>query len=260
MRPVRRPVGQGVRLRGPLSPSGSPSGDLPGSSSAEAVRDTGTDAASPSAGEPITPPALEREAGSVPERTPAPSPQRPLVPPTDLVSVGHVVDAYGVRGWIKIESYNRSEESVLHRVRHWWIRPGTAGRAATGVRGQAAPVGCEIERVRTQGAMLVAKPRGAEDRDAALAFKGFEVLASRADFPPGREGEFYWADLVGCAVANPAGDALGEVFAVEDYGAHPILRLRSADGTERMIPFIESYIVAVDLPARRITADWALDY
>ena len=29
---------------------------------------------------------------------------------------------------------------------------------------------------------------------------------------------------------------------------------------ERMIPFVNAYIDQVDLPARRITADWQADY
>ncbi len=61
-------------------------------------------------------------------------------------------------------------------------------------------------------------------------------------------------------MTNPAGQDLGRVFSVEDYGAHPILRLKAQDGAERMIPFIGVYIVSVDLPAARIIADWALDY
>jgi len=29
---------------------------------------------------------------------------------------------------------------------------------------------------------------------------------------------------------------------------------------ERLIPFVAAYVDAVDLPARRITVDWQLDY
>ncbi len=179
--------------------------------------------------------------------------------PSDLVAVGRIVDAYGIHGWVKVETYNQTEESVLSRVRRWWIRP-SAARGPAAMAAQPAPRVCEIERARTHGGMLVAKPHDSFDRDTAVALKGHEILASRGDFPAGGDDEFYWGDLVGCSVTNPAGEALGLVFAVEDYGAHPILRLKAPDGPERMIPFVGVYIVSVDLSARRIVADWALDF
>jgi 16S rRNA processing protein RimM len=109
------------------------------------------------------------------------------------------------------------------------------------------------------GASLVAKPEGCEDRDQALLLRGCDVLVSRADFPPGDADEYYWTDLIGCEVLTPAGDPLGRVVAVEDHGAHPLLSLQAPNGAARMIPFIGVFVLAVDLAARRITADWPLE-
>ena len=116
-----------------------------------------------------------------------------------------------------------------------------------------------IDRVRTHAGGLVAKPQPCADRDHAAALKGAEVLISRADFPPGEEGEYYWSDLVGCECRTPDGQALGIVFGVEDHGAHPLLRLHRPEGGERMIPFIGVFIVSVDLAQRTIVADWSPD-
>ena len=233
MRPVRRPVGQGVKLRGPIS------GLAPAESAASASDD---------------PPAALPAASAVAE-----PPDCPAVP-TDLVTVGRIVDSYGVRGWVKVEAYNDTDDSVLGRVRRWWVRPSSAARGPSLIARAVTPVLRDIERVRSHGGILVAKPVGSEDRDSAIELKGFEVLASRADFPAGEDGEYYWGDLIGCQVGNPAGQALGRVFAVEDYGAHPILRLEVEGGPERMIPFVSVYIVSVDLPAKHIVADWSPDY
>lgn len=233
MRPVRRPVGQGVKLRGPIS------GLAPAESAASVSNDP--------------PAALPAAAiGAKPPDSPA--------VPTDLVTVGRIVDSYGVRGWVKVEAYNDTHDSVLGRVRRWWVRPSSAARGPSLIARTVTPVPRDIERVRSHSGILVAKPVGSEDRDSAIALKGFEVLASRADFPAGEDGEYYWGDLIGCQVGNPAGQDLGQVFAVEDYGAHPILRLQVEGGPERMIPFVSVYIVSVDLPAKRIVADWSPDY
>lgn len=126
--------------------------------------------------------------------------------PSDLVAVGRVTDAYGVRGWVKVLPYNAPTESVLRSCRRWWLPDGRS---------------VAVERVRVHGASIVCKPAASEDRDAALAYKGLELRMRRADFPEGPAGEFYWVDLVGCAVVTPGGEGLGTVESVEDYGAHP---------------------------------------
>lgn len=187
------------------------------------------------------------------------SPAASLPVPADLLLVGRVSGTYGIRGWVRVEPQNRPEDSVLRHARLWWVRnPAPRGAAAPG-QSEAAPRPLAIERARVHGAALVAKPEGCEDRDQALALRGCEVLVSRADFPPGNDDEYYWTDLIGCEVVTPAGEALGRVIAVEDHGAHPLLSLRSPLGAPRMIPFIGVFVLAVDLPSRRITADWPLD-
>lgn len=165
--------------------------------------------------------------------------------PSDLVAVGRVIDAYGVHGWVKLQPYNAPHESVLRTCKHWWLPDGSVLR---------------VERARMHAATIVAKPSGTQDRDDALALKGLEVRVDRAEFPAAAAGEYYWVDLVGCGVSNPAGDDLGSVEAVEDFGAHPILKTRDASGQNRMIPFVDVYIVEVDVAGRRIVADWQPDY
>jgi 16S rRNA processing protein RimM len=158
--------------------------------------------------------------------------------------VGRVADAYGVRGWVKVEPYNDPQASVLRTSRRWWLA----------TRGPLV-----IEGARVHGATIVAKAEGCDDRDAALALKGGEVCVRRADFPGSDEGEYYWVDLVGCRVSNPAGDDLGTVSSVEDYGAHPVLVTDDAAGVRRLIPFVAAHLVSVDPAARAIVADWAAE-
>jgi 16S rRNA processing protein RimM len=71
----------------------------------------------------------------------------------------------------------------------------------------------------------------------------------------------YLADLPGCAVVTTAGAALGTIEAVDDFGAHPVLRVAPADGGAlRLIPLVAAYVKAVDLAARVIEVEWEADY
>jgi len=98
--------------------------------------------------------------------------------------------------------------------------------------------------------------------------KGARIFIARSSFPTAGDGEFYWIDLIGLAVANRQGEALGTVTGLLDTGAHSVLRIRRPDApvdatpeaAERLIPFVAAFIDAVDLAGQRITVDWGLDF
>ena len=175
--------------------------------------------------------------------------QTPVTPPADLIEVGRVMDAWGVKGWIRVEAFNSPDESVLLSIREWWLRPHASSTVSS----------IRVGRCRVHGDSLVAKPADCEDRDQALRLKSASVLVSRAQFPAPDPGQWYWVDLVGCAVDTPSGERLGLVEAVEDHGAHPILMVRSAERV-LLIPFVDQVISRVDIAARLVCADWGADY
>jgi 16S rRNA processing protein RimM len=184
------------------------------------------------------------------------SPAAPAAPADDgpgadrAVPLGRVIDAWGVRGWIKVEPYADVRDTALVGARRWHV-----ARLASAAH---SPVDCglEIERARRHGATVVAKAVGIDDRDAALALKGAQVGVRRVDFPPAPAGEWYWLDLVGCEVSNPAGEALGRVTAVDDHGAHAIL----ATDAGLLIPFVDAYVREVAPAERRIVVDWRAEW
>ena len=88
----------------------------------------------------------------------------------------------------------------------------------------------------------------------------------RSHFPPLDDNEFYWVDLIGLAVENLQGEALGAVADLMDNGAHPILKVVApvvaADRKPRewLIPFVDQFVKTVDQAGKKITVDWGLDY
>ena len=180
--------------------------------------------------------------------------------PDDLLEVGHVLGAWGTRGWIKVAP-DAAEPAGLLKAGQWWLRP-PPGRA--GVQARC----CARRLARRHGQSVVALLEGVADRAQAENLKGWSVHLRREDFPAPAQDEFYWADLIGCEVFGRDGVALGQVVGLLDSGAQSVLRLRrppdepatqSASG-ERLIPFVDAYIVEVDIGARRIVADWQADY
>jgi 16S rRNA processing protein RimM len=176
--------------------------------------------------------------------------------PTDAVVVGRVAGSYGVRGWLRIEPFNEPQDSVLLRARTWYLQAPAAPAGSPLSPRLALPAVLEVRQCRVQGAALVAEVAEIDVREVAESLRGCELSVSRTEFPPAQDDEFYWVDLIGCAVSTPEGVNLGTVESVDDHGAHPLLVVRSVEGRERLIPFVAAHVPDVDLAARKIIADW----
>lgn len=74
------------------------------------------------------------------------------------------------------------------------------------------------------------------DRTAAEGLRGTELTVPRAALPPLGDGEYYHADLIGLAVMTPVGEAVGQVVAVENFGAGDVIEVERPDGRRFMAP------------------------
>jgi 16S rRNA processing protein RimM len=169
----------------------------------------------------------------------------PLMP-DDLVDLGAVRGAYGVKGWARIEPYDRQAD-VLRKSGIWWLGRGT----------QRQPV--EIEAIKPHGALLLVKWRGFEVPEAVDRIRGATVAVARSAFPALAEGEFYWVDLIGLDVVNREHKVLGRVAAMASNGAQDLLQVECDQGV-MLVPMVPAYVDEVDLASRRIRVDWQADW
>ncbi|KAB8313977.1 16S rRNA processing protein RimM, partial [Tolypothrix campylonemoides VB511288] len=119
--------------------------------------------------------------------------------PSRPILLGRVLGAVGVRGELRLESWTEPRAQIL-RYQPWLLRDARGvERRAVGAHGRDA------------GKHLVVRLPGIDDRDAAEALRGTEVLVPRSALPPPRAGEYYWVDLEGLEVRTVDGVALGRV-------------------------------------------------
>ena len=179
--------------------------------------------------------------------------------PADAVEVGRILGAWGVKGWIKVQPFS-GDPKALFSTKRWFIESAAPAspRAAAAVQTRGRLM--RVTQAREHGEFVVAKPEGSDDRAAAEAWQSARIFVSRASFPTPGQDEFYWIDLIGLAVVNRQGEALGVVADLLDTGAHCVLRIAAEGAAERLVPFVAAYVDDVNLAERRITVDWALDY
>ena len=164
-----------------------------------------------------------------------------------MITVGRLHGAFGVRGEVKLESFTDPLRSIA-RYQPWILRDARGIERA-----------CEGVRVREGGKGLIATMPGIEDKDAADALRGTEVLVPRSALPPPAEGEFYWVDLEGLRVVNVEGTDFGIVSHLFSTGANDVLVAQGE--RERMIPFLQPDVIrSVDFEAGLVTVDWDADF
>ena len=155
--------------------------------------------------------------------------------PERRVTLAAVAGAHGVGGEVRLKSFAESLDSLK---RHGRLFAGERPLTLTSVRGgKGGPIARFAEIA---------------DRAAAEALRGQLLTVPRTELPPLGEGEYYHADLIGLPVQTPAGEPLGSVAAVENFGAGDLLEVERLDGKRALIPFRDG---VADLANGRIVAD-----
>ena len=152
----------------------------------------------------------------------------------DEVALAAVAGAHGIAGEVRLKLFAEGLESLK---RHKEVRVG--GRALTLASLKPAK-------------QPIARFAEIADRTAAEGLRGQLVTISRAALPPLEEGEYYHADLIGLACQSPAGEPLGTVVAVENFGAGDLIEIEKPDGRRALVPFRPGI---ADLANGRIVAD-----
>ncbi|MES2398991.1 MAG: ribosome maturation factor RimM [Pseudomonadota bacterium] len=186
--------------------------------------------------------------------------------PADAVEVGRILDAWGIKGWVKILPHSADPEA-LFAAKSWFLQPPDA-KFRPGFNAFAGTVSIAVDESKTHSDSVVAKIAGLDDRNAAEALRGARIFLPRSSFPAASKDEYYWVDLIGLDVVNREGVVLGSVRDLMATGPNSVLCVeymaQQEDGSEvaaeRMIPFVSVYVDSVDIAGKRITVDWQPDY
>jgi len=142
--------------------------------------------------------------------------------------------------------------------KRWFLQP-----AEKGAKTFSGTVLLKVREAKDHSDSVVACAQDIDDRNAAEALKGARIFIPRSSFPTAGDDEYYWVDLIGLAVVNREGAALGQVTDLLSTGPQTVLVVgyeEEGKARERMIPFVAAYVDGVDLPGKRITVDWQADY
>jgi 16S rRNA processing protein RimM len=163
-------------------------------------------------------------------------------PDAELVAIGRVGPARGVRGDVFVEP--------------WTDSPDERFEVGAVLRTEPAEVGpLTVESANLGGTKLVVHFAGVEDRTAAESLRGVRLVVPASARPPLADpDEFYASDLVGLSARTVAGAALGPVRDVLNLAGAEYLVL-DVEGSERLVPFVAAIVPTVDVTGGVVVID-----
>ncbi|MEM7563150.1 MAG: ribosome maturation factor RimM [Pseudomonadota bacterium] len=164
---------------------------------------------------------------------------------SDLICVGHILGAQGLKGWVKVFS-NTSPRANIVKYSPWLVEQ-ESGLSPFEVSG------------REQGKQVLAKLDNIDDRNQAESLIGSKLFIHVDQLPALGKDEYYWSDLIGMKVESLQSEPLGIVDSMIETGADDVMVLKGEQ--ERLIPFVlEKIVKSVDLENRRMIVDWSPEY
>ena len=161
------------------------------------------------------------------------------------ILLGRVLGAFGVRGELKLHSFTDPPAKVL-KYQPWVLVHRGVEREIANARGRDTAKG-----------VLLTLPE-VVDRDQAEALAGAEIWVPRSRLPAPKPGDYYWVDLEGLRVVNREGVLLGTVSHLFETAANDVIVV--AGDRERLVPFLDDFVLGVDFDARQVTVDWDPDF
>ena len=159
----------------------------------------------------------------------------------DRICLGTIVAAHGVRGEVKIRTFTEDPEAIGD---YGALELEDGSRSFT------------VERRRLTQGGVIAKLGGIDDRNEAESLRGQILYVPRERLPELEEDEFYLADLIGLQAVRISGELLGEVVAVQNFGAGDLLEVKRAGSAQTIyVPFTREAVPEVDISGGRLVMD-----
>ena len=124
------------------------------------------------------------------------------------------------------------------------------------VEGRKGSKEYEIENIRYQKDVVIAKLKGVDDRTGAENLKESDVFITEEELRSLPEDTFYIRDLIGCVVKDQqSGQVIGTISDVFQNTAQDLYQVELEKGGQALIPAVEQFVKSVDINERIVIVD-----
>ncbi len=150
-----------------------------------------------------------------------------------LLVMGVLLGAHGVRGDCKVKSFTQDPDALFDYD--------------TLLDGEGQPL-LTVKSYRLAGKVYIVTPQNPLTKEAWDGMKGSLLHIHRDSLPEATSEEVYVEDLIGLTAQTEAGDLLGQIKAVHNFGAGDVLEIKPVSGgADMLIPFTKEDVPLYDL-------------
>lgn len=155
------------------------------------------------------------------------------------LEVGQIVNTFGIKGFVKIYPYV-DDIKRFDKLKNVYVISKKEEKLL------------EIEEVKYQKNMVLAKFKGIDNVETAEKMRQSYVEIDRKDAIPLEEGQYFIVDLLGLEVYSDDGRLLGKLNDIFNTGSNDIYEVKDELGKQILLPGIPEVIKEVDLDNGKI--------
>ena len=159
----------------------------------------------------------------------------------DMLRIGVVTTTHGLHGEVKVfpttddvKRFKKCDEVILV------TRQGN--------------LTLHVQGVKFFKNIVIVKFKEFDTIEQVEGFRKCDLMVTRENAIPLKEGEYFLGDAVGCEVEDEDGVKIGVVTDTIETGANNVFEIRTEDGKEVLFPVIPDCIKSVDVKEKKIVA------
>ncbi|MBB6019319.1 16S rRNA processing protein RimM [Paenibacillus sp. JGP012] len=159
----------------------------------------------------------------------------------EFMNVGKIVNTHGIRGELKIMPLTDFPEVRFAKNAELFL-----------FTSDDRPVPVTVESARLHKNMYIVRLKEYGNINEVEKFKGGMAKVSKENLADLEEGEYYFHQIVGCAVITEEGETLGTITEILTPGANDVWVVKTPAGKEVLIPVIDDVVLDVDVEQKRV--------
>lgn len=159
----------------------------------------------------------------------------------EFMNVGKVVNTHGIRGELKIMPLTDFPEIRFAKNAELFL-----------FTPDNHPVPVTVESARLHKNMYIVRLKEYSNINEVEKFKGGIAKVSKENLAELEEGEYYFHQIVGCAVITEEGETLGTISEILTPGANDVWVVKTTAGKEVLIPVIDDVVLDVDVEQKQV--------
>jgi len=160
-----------------------------------------------------------------------------------MLKIGKIVNTHGIKGEVKVKRITDFAERFA------------VGNNVYDKKGQNEFDPLIISHHRLHKNMDLLQFESYDNINDVEHMKGSVLYIKKDQLTELNEGEYYYYEIIGCIVETAEGELVGEIDHILAPGANDVWVVKSPQGKEILIPYIDDIVKSVDVSAKKVIID-----